>query len=77
MKDAPVGRVGYVFNGFGDGRTAEGLSEVFCLNKQGCGWFPARFAACPSCDWERPGFNKDIRTKQLNRQLFEAAAKAR
>ena len=77
MKDAPVGRIGYVFDGLGDGKTAEGLAEVYCLNKQGCGWFPAREFACPSCGWERPGFNKEIRTKQLNRHLYESAAKAR
>lgn len=74
MKDAPVGRIGYVFDGLGEGKTAEGLAETFCMNHKG--WFDSRESACPSCGWERPGFNKEIRTKQLNRHLYEQAARA-
>lgn len=76
-KEPPVGRIGYVLDGFGDGKTADGTAEVYCLNKKGCGWFLAALPACPDCGWERPGFNKEIRTKQLNRNLYEQAARAR
>lgn len=73
--DAPQGRIGYVMDGFGEGKTAEGMKESFCL---GCKtWFDARQHGCPGCGWEKPGFNKDIRTKQLNRQLYEQAARVR
>lgn len=77
MAEPPIGRVGFVVDGYGDGKTAEGGGkEVYCLGDR-CGWFPARNHACPDCGWARPGFNKEIRTKQLNRQLYEQAAKAR
>lgn len=73
--DPPQGRVGYVLDGFGDGKSAEGLREVFCVGGR-CGWFSARLHSCPGCGWARPGFNKEIRTKQLNRHLYAMAEKA-
>jgi hypothetical protein len=63
-----------VFAGFGDGKTAEGRAEFFCM---GCrSWQDKRFYNCPDCSWSRPGFNKRLRTAQLDNHLFDYANKA-
>lgn len=72
MKDLPVGRIGYVFDGEGLGRQVEDAkSEVHCNECRT--WFDGRLSGCPGCGWERPGFSKPIRTAQLNRHLYEQA----
>lgn len=67
-KDPPIGRWGFVVeSAFGTGRTATGRREVRC---NGCRvWFEASLHRCPDCDHARPGFNKHIRTAQLDRHL--------
>lgn len=71
MKEPPIGRIGYVMDGLGDGRSASGGPEVRCNNCRG--WFPRALSDCPDCGHPRPGFNVAIRTGQLNRQLYEQA----
>lgn len=72
--DPPVGRIGYVFEGFGEGKSAEGRKEFFC---RGCkSWEDARYVNCPQCGWSRPGFNKRLRSAQLDNNLMEYAYKA-
>lgn len=70
--DPPIGRIGYVLDGLGTGRSASGASvEVRCNH---CGsWFPKREHWCTHCEHPRPGFSKAIRTAQLNHQLFVQA----
>ena len=71
--DAPVGRVGYVIDGFGAGSASERGTEVRC---NGChAWF-APASACPSCGHPRPGFNKSLRTAQLNNSLYQQIERA-
>lgn len=66
--DPPIGRIGYVIEGFGEGKTAEGRKEFYCM---GCkSWQDARFYNCPSCAWSRPGFNKRLRSAQLDNHLL-------
>lgn len=69
-KDPPIGRWGFVVeSALGTGRTATGRREVRC---NGCRkWFEASLHRCPDpdCDHPRPGFNKHIRTAQLDRHL--------
>jgi hypothetical protein len=67
-KDPPVGRIGYVISGFGDGRTISAPREVRC---NGCRtWFDGKFVACPDCGHARPGFNKRLRSAQLDNHLL-------
>lgn len=48
-------------------------SEVSC---RGCRiWFTSELGACPECGWERPAWNKWLRTQQLNGQLTGQVAK--
>jgi hypothetical protein len=67
-KDPPIGRIGYVLEGFGDGKSVTGQSREIRCN--GCRtWFDAHYYLCPDCDHPRPGFNKRIRSAQLDRHL--------
>lgn len=72
MSDLPVGRIGCVMDGLGDGTSGADAARVIRCN--GCRtWFSAAHAACPECEHRRPGFSKPIRTAQLNRHLYEQA----
>jgi hypothetical protein len=72
MPEPAIGRVGYVFDGFGNGDKIPGKS----IRCNGCReWFPEA-PACPACGTPRPGFNKWIRTAQLNNHLFAQVANA-
>lgn len=71
MKDPPIGRIGYVLDGLGRGRSTEGTSEVLCNHCRQ--WFDSALRYCPVCEHERPGFCKAIRTAQLNNQLYVQA----
>lgn len=78
-KDPPIGRVGFVVeSALGDHRArsaSPGRREVRC---NGCrGWFDASLHRCPDCETARPGFNKWIRTAQLNRHLLGYARTAK
>ena len=75
MSDPPIGRVGYVFNGFGDSGANVGGTEYRCTNRECRVWFPAA-SACPRCGTGRPGFNKPLRTAQLNGALYKQIAQA-
>lgn len=69
-----IGRIGYVMDGLGDGKTAVGGGKEIRCNR--CrAWF-AEAPECPLCGQPRTGFNKHIRTNQLNRNLFEYAGVA-
>jgi hypothetical protein len=71
--DAPIGRVGYVMDGFGVGSSNGAGTEVRCNSCRE--WF-ATAPKCPSCGHPRPGFNKSIRTAQLNNNLFQQIERA-
>lgn len=50
------------------------MKQIYCL---GCRtWFDHLLSSCPECDWVRPGFNKWLRTAQLNNHLYAQAASA-
>lgn len=45
-----------------------GGTQVSC---RGCReWFDGKLGACPDCGWERPAWNKWLRTAKLNNQLY-------
>lgn len=74
-KDPPIGRIGYVIQGFGDALRIEGAkSQIRC---NGCrAWFDGRHYLCPECGFARPGFNKRLRSAQLDNHLLGYAHKA-
>lgn len=79
-KDPPIGRIGYVIDaGFGTGGVAlEPLERGRQLYCKGCrGWYMASTGECPTCGQTQSGFNKSIRTAQLNRHLLGDAASAK
>jgi len=50
------------------------MRQVRC---NGCRvWFDAKNHVCPECDTARPGYNKFLRTAQLNSNLREMAISA-
>jgi hypothetical protein len=68
-KDPPIGRIGYVFDGFGEGKNLTGAAkEIFCTSCKA--WFDGRYFLCTECDHPRPGFNKYLRSAQLDRHLL-------
>lgn len=69
-KDPPVGRIGYVFPGLGEGKSTTGSAREIRCN--GChSWFSAAYYICPDpdCATPRPGFNKRLRSAQLDNHL--------
>lgn len=40
-------------------------------------WFEGKLRACPECGWERPAFNKHLRTAELNDNLYRQIEHAR
>lgn len=72
MKDPPQGRIGYVIDGLGRGRSHSWAPLLTCC--RGCSlWFDKKLGGCPDCGRELPGFCKAIRTAQLNNQLYVQA----
>lgn len=72
--DAPIGRIGYIIDGFTDREPGQGGGKEIRCN--GCGsWYPDDLS-CPFCGKPRPRFNKAARTEQLNNHLYESAARA-
>jgi hypothetical protein len=79
--DAPIGRWGFVLNTplAEQPLALEPLQpgrQFYCRDCRG--WYMAtqEWRACPACGYRRFDFNKEIRTKQLNRDLYEKAAQA-
>jgi hypothetical protein len=65
------GRIGYVIDGFNEREPGQSGRQFRC---NGCReWHPADTSECPSCGTPRPGFNKWLRTANLNSHLFGAA----
>lgn len=51
---------------------SRGRTEVSC---RGCRkWFDGKLGECPECGWERPAWNKWLRTSKLNAQLYGQVA---
>jgi hypothetical protein len=72
--DPPIGRIGYLMDGMGDGTVGIPGKSVRC---NGCRtWFAAAEMSCSRCGHSRPGFNKSIRTAQLNNVLYNQIAQA-
>jgi hypothetical protein len=72
MTQEVFGRIGYVIDGGGKGRTIDGAkSEIRCNSCRS--WFDSRELSCPCCGKPRPGFSKPIRTAQLNNHLYVQA----
>lgn len=68
-KDPPIGRIGYVIQGGARGREVEDAkTEIYCTKCRS--WFDGRFYLCTHCEHPRPGFNKRLRSAQLDNHLL-------